>query len=301
MTMRQHVVFHVDQRQRLIGDRLGGGGDGGHARGLRTAPSSRAMQFSDRSRKFIGPSPTNASSDGMSGKVRCRHDSLHARQRLGLARVDRYDPRMRVRRAQDLAPQHARGPRIGREHRAAGDLVDAVGTDGTGADDFQTGIDVVHPTVSPRRFGGGVHHRANDLVVAGATAQVAGQPVARLGFGRVRIVVEQRLRWRRSGRACRTRTASAACSRNFCCTGCSLSPLAMPSIVVIDVPSASTPSTRQEHTRRPSMITVQAPQSPDAQPSLLPVRPTTSRSTSSRVCCGSHRNSADSPLMVAET
>ena len=36
---------------------------------------------------------------------------------------------------------------------------------------------------------------------------------------------------------------------------------------------------------------VQAPQSPEPQPSLLPVRLSSSRSTSSMVCCGSHRNS----------
>ena len=51
----------------------------------------------------------------------------------------------------------------------------------------------------------------------------------------------------------------------------------------------------------PSQMTVQAPQSPDAQPSLLPVRPSTSRSVSSRVCCVSHRNSTGSPLIVVVT
>ena len=67
---------------------------------------SRAMTFRDRSRKFIGPSPTKASSGGMSGKSAAVTTALHARQRLGLAGVDRDDPGMRVRGAQDLAPQH---------------------------------------------------------------------------------------------------------------------------------------------------------------------------------------------------
>src|SRR5215472_13301243 len=46
---------------------------------------------------------------------------------------------------------------------------------------------------------------------------------------------------------------------------------------------------------------VQAPQSPEAQPSLLPVSPSTSRRQSSMVCCVSHRNSAGSPLIVVVT
>src|SRR5690349_8245064 len=93
----------------------------------------------------------------------------------------------------------------------------------------------------------------------------------------------------------------AACSRNFCCTGWSLSPCAMPSTVVILWPSASAPSIRHEQTILPSQITVQAPQSPELQPSLLPVRFSSSRSTSSKVCCGSQRNSTGSPLMVVDT
>src|SRR5262245_48614557 len=93
----------------------------------------------------------------------------------------------------------------------------------------------------------------------------------------------------------------AACSRNFCCTGCSLSPSAMPSTVVILRPSASAPSIRHEQTILPSQMTVHAPQSPELQPSLLPVRLSSSRSTSSKVCCGSQRNSTGSPLMVVAT
>src|ERR1700751_3922940 len=75
----------------------------------------------------------------------------------------------------------------------------------------------------------------------------------------------------------------------------------MPSIVVMFLPSASTPSMRQEQTILPSTMIVHAPQSPDAQPSLLPVNPSTSRSVSSMVCCVSHRNSEGSPLIVVVT
>ena len=75
----------------------------------------------------------------------------------------------------------------------------------------------------------------------------------------------------------------------------------MPSIVSIAWPSASTASIRHEQTRRPSTVTLQAPQSPELHPSLLPVSCSSSRSTSSKVSCGSHRNSVGSPLMVVDT
>src|SRR5262245_16984600 len=88
----------------------------------------------------------------------------------------------------------------------------------------------------------------------------------------------------------------AACSRNFCCNGCRPSGLAMPSIVVTSCPDASTPSTQHELTRTPSRMTLQAPQLPLLHPSLLPVSPRTSRSTSNKLWRGSHRNSTSSPL-----
>ena len=45
---------------------------------------------------------------------------------------------------------------------------------------------------------------------------------------------------------------------------------ARPSMVSILRPAASTASIRQEQTSRPSTITLQAPQSPEPQPSLRP-------------------------------
>src|SRR5690349_11579904 len=94
---------------------------------------------------------------------------------------------------------------------------------------------------------------------------------------------------------------SAASSTNFFCSGCSFSPSAMPSMVSIFWPSASGARTRQEQTRRPLIVTLQAPQSPEPQPSLLPVRPSVSRSASSRVWLGSQRYSISEPLMVVVT
>src|SRR5579872_3766320 len=46
---------------------------------------------------------------------------------------------------------------------------------------------------------------------------------------------------------------------------------------------------------------LQAPQSPDAQPSLEPVSPSGPRRTSSMVSFGSHRKSTGSPLTVVDT
>src|SRR4051812_23700989 len=54
----------------------------------------------------------------------------------------------------------------------------------------------------------GVEHGAHDLVVPGAAAQIAGQPVAGLFLGRVRVLVEQRL-----GRDDKARRAEAALQR----------------------------------------------------------------------------------------
>src|SRR4029450_9221170 len=94
---------------------------------------------------------------------------------------------------------------------------------------------------------------------------------------------------------------SAACSRNFCWSGCNASPLASPSIVVTVRPSTSAASTRHDGTSRPSTSTEHAPQSPVVQPSFDPVTPTMSRSATSRLFSGSQRNSAGSPLIHVVT
>src|SRR5713226_7042577 len=94
---------------------------------------------------------------------------------------------------------------------------------------------------------------------------------------------------------------NAACSRNFCCSTCRPLGPARPSIVLIFLPCASTASIRHEQADRPSTITVQAPQSPVRQPSLLPVSSSSSRRTSSRLSRGSQRNSTVSPLSVVST
>ena len=101
-----------------------------------------------------------------------------------------------MRAAQNLAPDHAWHGGVGGELGAAGDLVHAVGTDGALADPLVVG-DEVHWVVSRNllraHFGSGVHHRADDLVIAGAPAEVAGEPEADLFLARLRIPAQQRI------------------------------------------------------------------------------------------------------------
>src|SRR3972149_3707086 len=91
---------------------------------------------------------------------------------------------------------------------------------------------------------------------------------------------------------------SAASSRKACCRGLRPS-RARPSTVVIWAPWTSAAMTQQELTRRPSMMTAQAPQLPLLQPSLTPTGPMRSRRASRRLSRSSARNSSASPLIVA--
>src|SRR4029077_15125368 len=70
------------------------------------------------------------------------NDGLHARQLFRLRGIDAPDARMRMRAAQDLAPDHAGHVGVGGKGRAARDLVDAVGTNGALADPLVVGDDV---------------------------------------------------------------------------------------------------------------------------------------------------------------
>ena len=65
----------------------------------------------------------------------------------------------------------------------------------------------------------------------------------------------------------------------------------MPSIVSTEELLASAANTKQEQTNLPLKITLQAPQSPVPQPSLLPVRFRRSLRESNSVSSGSHKNS----------
>src|ERR1700687_5306479 len=68
-------------------------------------------------------------------------------------------------------------------------------------------------------------------------------------------------------------------------------------MVVTSLPRTSTPSTRHELTSLPSSSTLHAPQLPLLQPSLLPVKCSSSRRTSNKLWRGSQRTSVSLPLM----
>ncbi|SPD68097.1 protein of unknown function (plasmid) [Cupriavidus taiwanensis] len=94
---------------------------------------------------------------------------------------------------------------------------------------------------------------------------------------------------------------SASWVTKACCIGCSVSPLAMPSMVVMWRPSCITASVRQALMRRPSTSTVQAPHWPRSQPFLAPVRWRISRSASSSVQRGSSCSVQGLPLTWSVT
>ncbi len=91
------------------------------------------------------------------------------------------------------------------------------------------------------------------------------------------------------------------CSTSACWMGCSFPPSDRPSIVTMSRPGASRASTRQALTAAPSTITVQVPQLPLPQPSLVPVSPMRSRSRSSSVSRVSASTVCSSPLTVQVT
>ena len=81
-----------------------------------------------------------------------------------------------------------------------------------------------------------------------------------------------------------------------CCSGCSVSPRARPSMVVTCAPSFITARVRHELIRLPSTRTVQAPHWPWSQPFLVPVRSRCRRSRSSSVVHGATVSLCSTPL-----
>ena len=120
-------------------------------------------------------------------------------------------------------------------------------------------------------------HRAHDVLVAGAAAQVAFEPVADL------FVASDSGSARSSSCVARIMPGvqkphcSPCLSQNASCSGCSVPSGASPSMVVIDAPSACTARQVHDLTATPSSSTVQAPHWLVSQPTLVPVRPPSSR------------------------
>src|SRR5207249_4823477 len=89
---------------------------------------------------------------------------------------------------------------------------------------------------------------------------------------------------------------NASRSMKVACNGCSGSPLARPSMVVISGPSASAASQRHDLTRLPSIRTVQAPHWPRPQPFFEPVSRRCSRRASRSVVRGSSVSRCSAPF-----
>ncbi len=147
--VRQHLVLDLDQVERLLGDRRRNRGDRGHRVTLVKSLADRhavARQVPQIGRRRAD----NALIRREVREVGAGRHRLDARQRHRLVGVDRHDPRMGVRAALDLAPQHAGHDHVGAEIGAAGDLVDAVRANGTGADDLEGFfVEETHRAASP--------------------------------------------------------------------------------------------------------------------------------------------------------
>ena len=136
-------------------------------------------------------------------------------------------------------------------------------------------------------FGGQPDGR-DDVLVARAAAQVAGQGLADLARRRSRAPRPAAARATSGSPACRSRTAGRGVSWKACCSGCSVpSSSARLSTVVSEWPSAWTARVRHERTGWPSICTVQAPQTPCSQPTCVPVSPASWRMKSERSRRGS--------------
>ena len=95
---RQHFVVHLHQPQRLVRRPLVDGGDAGHG-------IADVAHFLHRERRLVLRPGDDAVLERQLGADQRRH---HAGQRLGGARIDAADPRVRVRGPEDLRVQHPR-------------------------------------------------------------------------------------------------------------------------------------------------------------------------------------------------
>ena len=145
-----------------------------------------------------------------------------------------------------------------------------------------------------------VHDGVDDLAVAGAAAEHAAQRILDLAARRPRRPRAAAPAPPSACRACRCRTGPRRGRGRTVCSAASVpSPSPRPSTVSTARPATWPIATRQAQTCRPSSSTVQAPQSPASQPTLVPVRPRSSRSAAaSRVTGGPSQ--ADRPAVQGE-
>ena len=130
---RQLLIFDFDQRQSLAGDLGAGRSNGRNCVALvenlieceavvRNIDDVRGAFADMHHQRF------------QRRQVPARRHGLDPGKGLGLTRIDRDDPGVRMRTAQDRAPEHPRRLEIGAVERPARDLVDTVGTHRARAD-----------------------------------------------------------------------------------------------------------------------------------------------------------------------
>ena len=135
--VRQHLVFDLDQGDRLFGDGVADRGDGGDGMAFVIDLLARhdvARDVPEVHRDAFRPDVV----EFLRRQVGGGHDRLHTGQLLGGGGVDRQDFGVRVRAAQDLAVDHARELQVGAVHRAARDFGDTVRPDRARAHPFET-------------------------------------------------------------------------------------------------------------------------------------------------------------------
>ena len=134
--MRQHLVIHLDGRERGIGGGGAGGCDGcdGVAVIKRLVARHRVAGHVLEVSRALADKGFLA---GDLGHVSRGHHRLDARNRLRLRSVDGTDAGVGVRAAQHLAHKLAGKLEIGPELGAAGNLVHTVWADRPGADDLE--------------------------------------------------------------------------------------------------------------------------------------------------------------------
>ncbi len=133
---KQHFVFYFDEAQCFFGDMRTGRGDGGD----RMAVVEHFVVREDIHRQV------HRVDDHLAGllelvlglrQILAGDDRLDAGELERLVDIDRFDIRVRVRAAQHLAVQHAGERIVGAVLGAAGNFVNAVVPNRTGADNFE--------------------------------------------------------------------------------------------------------------------------------------------------------------------
>ena len=272
----QRRVLDLDERDRVLGDVAGLGGDHGH--GL-----AEVAHLLDRDRvlhHLLGAEPGERADDARGTPGR---SARRARpEGPSPPCVDRDDPGVRVRRAQHRGVQHAGQPQVVdvRDRPAHQRRVLLAGRSAPThavlcwAVVLMTGL--ARPHRSRRRC-------------AGSPCSGRCCPPAR-----PRISASDGFAFRSSSSTVVARKPGVQNPHCWACAsgrpaarGARRSPVAMPSTVTTSAPSACTASIRHERALAPSTSTVHEPHTPCPHPTLVPVSPRSSRSRSTSSLRGS--------------